>query len=289
MVFILDCDVEIMSDLINKMNYIDLPNPLKKIKGRVKSSIDRLLYSSEYKSYYERIKKLHNIHKGQRCFIVGTGPSLQKTRLDLLKDEIVFGVNTLYKGLDKFNIWPKYYAISDKNVFNDHYKKVLPLDTTLFLSSGAGKTFLSNKQKYEKIVKNDPIPLRTKGYITVENTVSKDIAKYVLNGHTIVNDICLQVAYYLGFNEVYLLGCDCSYSGKVHHFDGDNYDFQYGGAKEKEFLRREKRRWDLTFKAYEICKKVFEESNMKIYNATVGGMLEVFERKSLEEIFDKGD
>ncbi len=274
-----------MSDVLDKMDYVDLPKPLKKIKGRMKSGLDDIIYR-EYKSYSDRIEQLHNKHKGQRCFIVGTGPSLQNTRLDLLKDEIVFGVNTLYRGLDDFDFYPMYYAISDKNVFKEHYKQVLPLDTTLFLSSGAGKTFLSNKKEYGKYVKNDPIVLRTKGYMTVEKSCSKNIEDYVLNGHTIINDICLQVAYYLGFDEVYLLGCDCSYAGNVHHFDGENYDFQYGGAEKKEFLRREKRRWDLTFQAYDVCRKTFERDGRKIYNATPGGNLEVFERKALEDVFN---
>ncbi len=39
---------------------------------------------------------MHNIHHGQRCFIIGNGPSLQRTDLTKLKDEFTFGMNRIY-------------------------------------------------------------------------------------------------------------------------------------------------------------------------------------------------
>jgi hypothetical protein len=42
--------------------------------------------------------------------------------------------------------------------------------------------------------------------------------------------------------------------------------------------------WEKLFKTYEVCKRVYEEDGRKIYNATVGGKLEVFERVKLEDL-----
>jgi hypothetical protein len=43
---------------------------------------------------------LRNQHKGQRCFIIGNGPSLRQTNLALLKDEVTFGLNRIsYPGI----------------------------------------------------------------------------------------------------------------------------------------------------------------------------------------------
>ena len=33
------------------------------------------------------LKKYKNVHKGKRVFLIGNGPSLAKTNLDLIKDE----------------------------------------------------------------------------------------------------------------------------------------------------------------------------------------------------------
>jgi len=38
----------------------------------------------------------HNLHQGQRCFILGNGPSLRKTDLSLLEGEVTFGMNRIY-------------------------------------------------------------------------------------------------------------------------------------------------------------------------------------------------
>jgi len=42
--------------------------------------------------------------------------------------------------------------------------------------------------------------------------------------------------------------------------------------------------WAETFKEFEILKEGFEENGRKIYNSTIGGKLEVFERKKIEDV-----
>lgn len=39
-----------------------------------------------------RLEQYRNKHAGERCFILGNGPSLKKTDLSLLKREISFGL-----------------------------------------------------------------------------------------------------------------------------------------------------------------------------------------------------
>ena len=45
---------------------------------------------------YRRFTRLHNVHRGQRCFIVGNGPSLNQTDLSLLRGEYTFTTNRAY-------------------------------------------------------------------------------------------------------------------------------------------------------------------------------------------------
>ena len=223
----------------------------------------------------EALKRFKDIHKGERCFIVGTGPSLNKTNFSLIKDEIIFGVNTLYTGLEKFKLQCKYYAVSDYMVWNNHFQHILSLDTILFLSSGAADLYLKggghigDRQKAEVYIIDELERIWTAG------DISKDITRGVYLGETIIIDICLQVAYYMGFDKVYLLGCDCDYSG-LHRFDGSISDNMGGRGVLGD--------WSDIFHAYEICKRAFEADDREIINATVGGKLEVFKREKLEDI-----
>lgn len=230
-----------------------------------------------YVPYEQEIKKFYDMHNGQRCFIVATGPSLQKTNVKLLKDEITFGVNTLCKGLPNFGIKCAYYAVSDYNIFNLYHKEILSLDTTLFLGGKSGKIYLSKKEEFEKYQKNKPILIRNLGRLLYSGWKIKDVSVGTYGCRLIPAAMCLPIAYYMGFKEVYLIGCDCDFSG-VHHFDGwkassdilPNYNDRY---------------WAEVFQEFKMLKDGFEKDGRKIYNATVGGKLEVFERRSLEEIF----
>lgn len=234
-------------------------------------------FSKHYLYYGDIIKGFKDIHKGQRCFIIGAGPSLNKTNLSLIKDEIVFGVNTLYTGLEEFGISCDYYAVSDPIAWQNHFRNILKLDTVLLLSGGAGESYLSRKEFFKQFEKGEPIVIRQLGQMWISKCFSKDLSAGAYNGDTIIIDICLQAAYYMGFKEVYLLGCDCDYTG-LHRFDGS--------ISENMSTRAHKGDWSTVFESYEICKKAYEKDGREIINATVGGKLEIFKRKTLEEVIE---
>ena len=105
---------------------------------------------------------------------------------------------------------------------------------------------------------------------------SGDISRKLYSGYT-VTYICLQFAVYMGFNEIYLLGVDFSYSKDMtsngnhfisnYHADGDGV----AGFYYEECLA-----------SYKKARQYAESKGIKIFNATRGGKLEVFPRKSLE-------
>lgn len=233
------------------------------------------IYNYKFEKYYRynsyKLKKFKDINKGERCFIIGTGPSINNTNLSLLKNEIIFGVNTLYRGLSKFGITCDYYAVSDVKVWKRHFKNILDLDTVLFLSSYTGKEYLSNLSFYQKFQKEEPIVIRDLGDMRSSGWLNKDLSIGAYWGSTVIIDICLQAAYYMGFKTVYLLGCDCDYTG-LHRFDG---------LPTENVVQED---WPKVFAAYEICKEIYESDSREIINATVGGKLEVFKREKLEEI-----
>ncbi|MFO7997093.1 MAG: hypothetical protein R6U93_08195, partial [Dehalococcoidia bacterium] len=62
-----------------------------------------------------RIKALKDKHEGQRCFIIGNGPSLRNTDLSLLRDEVTFGLNRIYLLFDQIG-FPTSYFVSFNNL-----------------------------------------------------------------------------------------------------------------------------------------------------------------------------
>jgi len=266
-----------LSDKFNKI--IDNSNikKTKNVVGMLLNEIFYYKYAPILDESYNALMKLKNKYAGERCFIIATGPSLNITKISLLKDEIIFGMNTLYNALERFVSIPQYWGVVDSKVFVEHHKNILGLDTNLILAGGAGRYYLKNKTRLDPLSKNKPIILKAGKDMTVWGKMSTDISKGANGGGTVSIDVCLQMAYHMGFNEVYLLGCDCDYSGDKH-FDGTKV------ANEKGL--RAKGDWQDIFYSYEVCKKAFEEDGRKIYNATVGGKLDLFERRSLEYLFE---
>ncbi|MCE7738384.1 MAG: DUF115 domain-containing protein [Candidatus Heimdallarchaeota archaeon] len=229
----------------------------------------------DIKRNIERILSLKNKYEGKRIFIVGTGPSLNKINFELIKDEILFGVNTLYRGYEKFGISPQYYACSDMHVWNAHDENLLSLETLLVLTGGAGGEYKANLNYYQAVQKQEPILLTTLGYV-FQGNFSTDLTKGVYNGDTIVIDICLQASLYMGFDKVYLLGCDCDYKDGKHRFDGLQTENIRGGGVTNH--------WEKSFKSYEISKLEYEKYGKEIINCTPNSKLNIFEKKKLEEI-----
>lgn len=218
----------------------------------------------------DRIKEIRDIHKGKRCFVIGTGPSLNKTDFSLLKNEILFGVNNLYAGYDKFKISPQYYVVSDRVVWERHYERILRLDTTLFIWDCVDINFIPKNRK-------DIISIHRLDSISDNTPLSLDITRGTNWGRTVILDLCLPICYYMGFEEVYLLGCDCDYSG-LHRFDGSRTECVACGAIGD---------WEEIFDLYKRYKKVYEDNGREIINSTVEGKLEIFKRESLEDIINE--
>ena len=250
---------------------------MKMIKRQVAKLINLKDRRGDFSSFDSRIARLKDCHKGERCFIVGTGPSINKTNLSLLKDEICFGVNTLY------SIKPdcKYWVLADYDLWKKKFADIFCYVKSdfIFLTEFISVNLIDMFSGFnEKVFWNqDTILIRSLGSSNVWDKVSTDLLRGTFSGGTVVVQ-AVQIAYYMGFKEVYLLGCDCDYSG-IHHFDGLSTG-DIGKAKGKMVSGDAM----YVFNAYRRCRDAFEDGNRIIYNATIGGKLEVFERKRLEDI-----
>ena len=118
-----------------------------------------------------------------------------------------------------------------------------------------------------------------------------DASKRVFCGQS-VTMINLQLAYHLGFHEVYLIGMDHKYTipnssiikGETIEStedDPNHFHPEYFGKGKK---------WhdphlDRVEKTYSHFKKVYEAEGRVLKNASIGGSLEIFERVDFYSLF----
>lgn len=231
--------------------------------------------------YVGNIKKYKDKHKGQRCFIIGNGPSLNVEDLDKLKDEITFASNRIYLLFDKTKWRPNYYSMVDMKMLNNYKEDVAKLELeNIFIPLRAKEHF--NKYTHNIQYMNFRVEIAKPSNLKF----SSDISNIVYNGYTVTYAL-IQFAIYMGFNEINLLGVDHNYSqyrvnGKVITTDyKDNFSEEYITEGEDRCLP-ELGNSEIAYKlAYEYC----TNNNIKIHNCTRGGKLEVFPRKKFEECF----
>lgn len=236
---------------------------------------------------YKHLKKIKNTHIGERCFIVATGPSLSIEDVELLKNEITFGVNGITRMYSSTDWRPTYYAICDFNVYADSLS--LNPDYTAE-RNGLNNSFITDK--IEKLYHRDMklsqtivVPYNYLNHmISARNLRFKYNKNLVHGGYnccTVVN-FSINIAHYMGFKEIYLIGVDCTNSDDKQYFD-DYVQKQKQNPYMKTMCERN------SIFAYEFIHKKLKKDRVQIYNATRGGALEVFPRVDLDTVIEKGE
>lgn len=246
------------------------------------------LPESLLKNNNEELKKLKDSYKGKRCFIIGNGPSLTIEDLNMLKNEITFASNRIFTIYDKTDWRPTFYANQDQVVLEnmmEELKDTVSQSKLCFLS--AHNYGICNEQ-----VKGfDNVLWIAKRFLPPHNNqygFSADISKQVIEGLTITYT-CMQVAAYMGFSEIYLLGIDHNYPIEIDD-DGnivkndDSVKAYFGEAMVSMSDINLPKVVEMT-RAYISAEKFSRKNNFRIYNATRGGKLEAFERVNFDELF----
>ena len=225
---------------------------------------------------YEELKRYKEIHNGERCFILATGPSLTLEDVSKLRDEITFGMNSICFLFNKLGWETTYYGIQDPYVFAKLKPELIKMKKPqLFIGDGLSK---ADRQELQHI----PLPI---DYMNHSHTYKKLTAKFtdniykcVYDGYTITYTL-IQLAAYMGFKKIYLLGNDCTYASdpKKQHF----MDYGHSDPAAVDATRR------ILF-AYEEAKRYSDAHGFTIYNATRGGALEIFQRVNLDEVLGIG-
>ena len=239
-----------------------------------------------------RLLKLKNRFAGERCFIIGNGPSLNQTDLSKLVDEYSFGVNGIFYKNEEMGFKPTFYVVEDNNVMQDRHKEIDAFDCEY-------RFFPKNYRGYIKRYRDHTYFFNmNEGFYIPESPnhekprFSRDASRRVYCGQS-VTIINLQLAYYLGFSEVYLVGMDFSYQipdsvvREGHstllstEADPNHFHPDYFGAG----MRWNDPKLHNVAKSYQLAKLIYELDERRIFNATIGGHLEIFERRDYDSLF----
>lgn len=239
-------------------------------------NIHRLFHGGELKKWDE----YKNIHRGNRCFIIGTGPSLKIDDLNKLGGEYTFSVNSIINFYEKTDWRPSYYCIVDPRVYEALEDQLVKYQEIIsFYPTNRIKTNILSGPAFP-LDCSDMYKAKTDGVLRLTK-FGTNPKKAFYDGATVVY-ATMQIAAYMGFKEIYLLGVDCNY-GYTKNFH--NRELEYNSDKYK--YRDTKDTGKVMIEAFKIAKKYADENGIKIYNTSEGGMLDVFERISLEKVLDK--
>jgi hypothetical protein len=226
-----------------------------------------------------RLTELKNSHRGERCFIIGNGPSLKQMDLSKLRDEYTFGLNRIYLLFPELGFSTTYLVAVNWLVLEQCVDEILVLPTLKFLP------WTFRKRLSPEILGNTVFFQSNRG----NKVFTPDARRPLWQGAT-VTFIAMQLAYHMGFEKVVLVGVDHSFStpGKAHTEvvsqgdDPNHFSPNYFG---KGF------RWQLpdletSEIAFRLARKAFEADRREIVDATVGGKLTVFPKINYLELFE---
>lgn len=238
---------------------------------------DRAWFNSrEGQASAARIKQYHNKYKGERCFIMGNGPSLNKTDLSKLQNEFTFGLNRIYLMFDELGFQTSFLVSVNKLVIEQCAEEISALKMPKFLKWQTRDAITFDE--HTAFIRSSPTRTR----------FSKVPDNYLFEGAT-VTYVAMQLAYFMGFTEVNLIGVDHNFvtKGKPHKAivsegdDPNHFSPKYFGKGFKWQLPD----LELSEYAYGLAKTAFEDDGRTIRDATVGGKLTVYPKVDYESLF----
>ena len=236
-----------------------------------------------------RFAAIKGKYAGKRIFILGNGPSLNQMPLYLLKDEFTMCFNRFPLMYERVNWKPNFYAVTDDLLLRDMPEEIDK--TTEEVDYSFFPDLHPSNLNVKKIIKQKENVL----WLHVDKPEFSDHLPTCGINKTVVN-AGIQIAAWMGFTEIYLLGVDMTFDdqkikkGNSRNWqaqgdDPNHFDPRYFNAGRKyhnpmvgEMLEKFKR-----------CKEFFEPRGVKIYNAGYGGKLETFERKNFGDLLTLTD
>ena len=243
--------------------------------NRLPDSIEASLHPWRRDSI-KRIRTYHNKYIGKRCFVIGNGPSLRNMDLKKLKNEFTFGMNRIFLMFPELGFKTSFLVSVNDLVIEQSKDDFKKLDIPAFVSWRARRWL-------------EPQDNLCYLYTTYTGRkFAKNVTKRLWEGATVTYS-CLQLAFYMGFTQVILIGVDHSFStkGKPNTTivsKGDDPNHFHPGYFGKGF------RWQLpdletSEIGYQLARETYKKDGREVVDATVNGKLAIFPKVSFESLF----
>jgi len=223
-----------------------------------------------------RLGEFKDIHRGRRCYIIGNGPSLKQTGLSRLREEYTFGMNRIYLMFPELGFHTTFYLSVNSLVIEQCAEDILSIPVPKFVSWRSHNLI----HPAENLI-----------YLHTTYSGSKfarDVRGRLWEGAT-VTYVALQLAFYMGFEQVILIGVDHCFTtqGRPNTTvvsqgeDPDHFHNSYFG---KGF------RWQLpdletSERGYCMAREAYRKAGRQVLDATVGGKLTVFPKVDYNSLF----
>lgn len=249
----------------------------------------------------KKCEELKGKFSGRRVFVIGNGPSLNITPLYLLKGEHVLCFNRFNLLLERLNFIPEMYMVVDDLLGSDIQEDIKQMIALTDYSFFPRVQFGTNITDFKKILGSNSKTnwLYIKSTQLSEKTFVETFEKgfpWTIIGRTVAV-AGLQTMMHLGFSEIYILGIDMNYVihnsstpiGNGHAIrsekddDPNHFDPRYFG-KGKKYHQPVDDTIKSIFKSFEVVSNYARGHGYKIYNATIGGKVECFDRVNIYEV-----
>lgn len=220
-------------------------------------------------------RNARNIRKSDECFILGNGPSIKKVDLSQLNDKETFTVNYFYKYNTQFK--SKFFiAIDDAFAHTEGLEYIRKVyeenpDIIMFLRYNCffiDKSFFDTRRTFFLYAKQ----------FQVGNDVRFECDKNMTACINVVLQ-AIQIAIYMGYKRIYLLGCDFSEYAqiKIEHFYEANLPRGYSMGDEARWAA-------LAHYHHYALDRYAKEHGVEIVNLTEGSLIDAYRRDSLENV-----
>ena len=244
------------------------------------------------KKILQKNKILKDKAKGKVGFLLATGPSINKLDLAILKKYDCFSLSSFFFHKDLSIINPKYHFLAPYHeplIIEDWINwikladKSLPKNTKIVLSI-----------KDQKRVKDLGL-LKNREIIYLYFSKFIEVNKLDITGplpdmqtHPLM---VLPFMIYMGYKEIYLLGCDANnlknYGKKIENFYDQNLEVKKGSNLPWSFgIIKELENNLSVFNQFKKYKELGDKLNIKIINLSEDSWLDFFEKENYKNLFE---
>lgn len=235
---------------------------------------------------------LRGRHRGRRAFVIGNGPSIARHDLGRLRDDVTITVNQFQRHPQLEELRPPYWMIADPLFWEQPDPYLFPVVRKL-LETGIHTHLFCPLGGAQVLCSTPTGPLIDPHFFTYGEHFAGpgpiDLSRPIPHWGQNVIGPAIMLAFHLGCDPIYLIGCDHDFL-KIEKQDYEGALFGHGFAS-KLTPASDRYDWDTwsyamkrTLWEYERLRDYADVWGQRIYNATLGGYLEVFPRVDFDAV-----